>query len=75
MEERRSQVLEDRHAKLEELRRRGVEPFAYRYDVTHSSDAARALFAGLAVLGVAAGCPSQRGTIGAVIAQKDDELA
>ena len=40
----RSQVLEDRLAKLEELRRRGVEPYAYRYDVTHSAQDARQLF-------------------------------
>ncbi len=45
MTEQRSQVIEDRHAKLEELKRRGIEPYAYRYDVTHSSAAARALHA------------------------------
>ncbi len=44
-EERRSQVVEDRHAKLAELRRRGIEPFAYRFDVTHRSAEARAAFA------------------------------
>ena len=44
MEERRSQAIEDRHEKLEELRRRGVEPFGYRYDVTHATAAARRLF-------------------------------
>jgi lysyl-tRNA synthetase, class II len=44
MEERRTQVVEDRLAKLEELRRRGVEPFGYSYAVTHHSAHARALF-------------------------------
>jgi lysyl-tRNA synthetase class 2 len=44
MEERRSQVLESRLEKLEELRRRGIEPYGYGYDVTHRSTAARALF-------------------------------
>lgn len=44
MEERRSQAQEDRYNKLEELRRRGIEPYAYRYDVTHATGAARALF-------------------------------
>jgi len=41
----RSQVQEDRYGKLNELRRRGVEPYAYRYDTTHSTTAARALYA------------------------------
>ncbi|MCI0433022.1 MAG: lysine--tRNA ligase [Gemmatimonadetes bacterium] len=44
MEERRGYVLEDRLEKLAELRRRGVEPFAYAYAVTHRSDEARAAF-------------------------------
>jgi lysyl-tRNA synthetase, class II len=44
MEERRTQVMADRLAKLEELRRRGIEPYAYRYDVTHRSAAARHAF-------------------------------
>ena len=44
VDERRSQVLEDRLAKLDELRRRGIEPYAYRYEVTHSSAVARADF-------------------------------
>jgi lysyl-tRNA synthetase class 2 len=44
MEERRSQVLETRLEKLEELRRRGIEPYAYGYDVTHHTSAAVALF-------------------------------
>jgi lysyl-tRNA synthetase class 2 len=44
MEERRSQVIETRLEKLEALRRRGIEPFAYRYDVTHHTTEARALF-------------------------------
>lgn len=44
MNESRSQAQEDRYAKLSELRRRGIEPYAYRYDVTHSTAAARAHF-------------------------------
>jgi peptide chain release factor 2 len=44
MEERRTQVVEDRLAKLEELRSRGIEPFGYRYDVTHHTAVARAAF-------------------------------
>jgi lysyl-tRNA synthetase class 2 len=44
MEERRSYVFEDRLQKLEELRRRGVEPYAYSYDVTHSARRARTEF-------------------------------
>jgi lysyl-tRNA synthetase, class II len=44
MQERRTQVVEDRLAKLAELRRRGVEPFGYAYDVTHDTTAARAAF-------------------------------
>jgi lysyl-tRNA synthetase, class II len=44
MEERRSQVVEDRLLKLEELKRRGIEPYGYRYAVTHRTAAARALF-------------------------------
>ncbi|MEJ2678732.1 MAG: lysine--tRNA ligase [Gemmatimonadota bacterium] len=43
MAENRSQVVEDREAKLEELRRRGVEPFAYGYAVTHDTAQARKL--------------------------------
>ena len=39
-----SQVMEDRLKKLEALRERGIEPYAYRYDVTHSSIIARELF-------------------------------
>ncbi|HEX6925464.1 MAG TPA: lysine--tRNA ligase [Longimicrobiaceae bacterium] len=42
--ERRSQVVEARHEKLDELRRRGIEPFAYGYTVTHSAADARAAF-------------------------------
>jgi lysyl-tRNA synthetase class 2 len=42
--EERSYVLEDRLKKLEQLRERGIEPFAYSYAVTHSSDDAKALF-------------------------------
>lgn len=37
-------VVRDRLEKLSRLREQGVEPFAYAYDVTHSSTAARALF-------------------------------
>lgn len=44
MQERRSYVVEDRLHKLEELRRRGVEPFAYSFDVTHSTRDARAAY-------------------------------
>jgi lysyl-tRNA synthetase, class II len=44
MEERRTQVLGDRLAKLQELKRRGVEPYGYRYDVTHRTSAARHAF-------------------------------
>jgi lysyl-tRNA synthetase, class II len=44
MEERRGHVIEDRLAKLEELRRRGIEPFGYRYVVTHGTAAARIAF-------------------------------
>jgi lysyl-tRNA synthetase, class II len=44
MEERRTQVVEDRLAKLEELRTRGVEPYGYRYEVTHHTGVARAAF-------------------------------
>jgi lysyl-tRNA synthetase, class II len=40
----RSQVEQDRLETLEELRRQGVEPYAYRYDVTHHADAALLLF-------------------------------
>jgi lysyl-tRNA synthetase, class II len=44
MEERRGHVVEDRLAKLEELRRRGIEPFGYRYAITHGTAAARIVF-------------------------------
>jgi lysyl-tRNA synthetase, class II len=44
MEERRGHVVEDRLAKLQELRRRGIEPFGYRYAVTHGTAAARMAF-------------------------------
>jgi lysyl-tRNA synthetase, class II len=43
-EERRSQVLTTRLEKLEELRRRGIEPYAYAYDVTHRTTTAKAAF-------------------------------
>jgi lysyl-tRNA synthetase, class II len=39
-----SQVERDRRETLEELRRRGMEPFAYRYPVTHGSRTALSLF-------------------------------
>jgi len=45
MTDERSYVFEDRLKKLEQLRERGVEPFAYSYDVTHTSEEAKALFA------------------------------
>ena len=44
MSEDRSYVIEDRMRKLEQLRERGVEPFGYSYDVSHSSAQARAAF-------------------------------
>src|SRR5690606_17608082 len=44
MEERRTQAVEDRIAKIEELKRRDIEPFAYRYEVTHHTAPARARF-------------------------------
>jgi lysyl-tRNA synthetase class II len=44
VEERRGYVYQDRLDKLTELRKRGVEPFAYRYSVSHSSTAACCLF-------------------------------
>ncbi|MBX6362955.1 MAG: lysine--tRNA ligase [Gemmatimonadetes bacterium] len=50
---RRSQVLEDRLAKLEELRARGVAPFGYEYDVTHDAAAARAALEAAEAAGVA----------------------
>jgi lysyl-tRNA synthetase, class II len=37
-------VMRDRIAKLEALRERGVEPFGYSFDRTHSTAEARALF-------------------------------
>jgi lysyl-tRNA synthetase, class II len=37
-------VMRDRIAKLESLRERGVEPFGYSFDQTHSATAAKALF-------------------------------
>lgn len=43
-DERRSHILEARLEKLDELRRRGIEPFAYSYPVTHSASEARELF-------------------------------
>jgi lysyl-tRNA synthetase class 2 len=43
-EERRAQVIEDRLAKLEALRQRGIAPYAYRYAVTHHTTSARVAF-------------------------------
>lgn len=37
-------VMRDRIEKLEALRSRGIEPYGYRFDPTHSTDEARALF-------------------------------
>jgi lysyl-tRNA synthetase class 2 len=37
-------VVRDRHATLEALRQRGVEPFAYRFDPTHTAAEALALY-------------------------------
>jgi len=42
--ERKSHVIATRYEKLEALQRRGIEPFAYSYDVTHSTAAAREAF-------------------------------
>lgn len=39
-------VMRDRIEKLETLRSLGVEPYAYRFDPTHSTEEARALFTG-----------------------------
>ncbi|MBW3554912.1 MAG: lysine--tRNA ligase [Gemmatimonadetes bacterium] len=39
-----SQVERDRRRTLEELRARGIEPFGYRYEVTHHAAQARAEF-------------------------------
>ena len=39
-----SYVFDDRLQKLEELRRRGIEPYAYSYSVSHSSGEAKQLF-------------------------------
>jgi lysyl-tRNA synthetase class 2 len=41
--EERSYVIEDRIRKLEQLRERGLEPFAYSFNVTHNSAQAREL--------------------------------
>lgn len=43
-EERRSHVVASRFEKLDELRRRGVEPYAYEFDVSHDTEAARRAF-------------------------------
>ncbi|MGH7446614.1 MAG: amino acid--tRNA ligase-related protein, partial [Longimicrobiales bacterium] len=44
MEERRTQVIEDRLAKIGELKQRGIEPYAYRYEVTHHTAPAKVRF-------------------------------
>jgi lysyl-tRNA synthetase class 2 len=44
MADEAGRVVADRLEKLEALRARGVEPYAYRYDTTHTAHAARALF-------------------------------
>ena len=44
MEERRTQVVEDRLAKIEELKRRGIPAYAYGYTVTHRTTEARSAF-------------------------------
>jgi lysyl-tRNA synthetase class 2 len=44
MEDNGGYVREARLEKIEELRRRGIEPYAYRFDVSHSSDEARVAF-------------------------------
>jgi len=43
MKETRNTVVQDRQEKLERLRARGVEPYAYGYAVTHTAAEARAL--------------------------------
>jgi lysyl-tRNA synthetase class 2 len=47
VEDRRSHVIEDRRRKLAALRERGIEPYAYSYDPTHRTAAARARFEAL----------------------------
>lgn len=42
--QQRTDVLENRREKLEELRRRGVDPYAYRFDTSHAAAEARAEF-------------------------------
>jgi lysyl-tRNA synthetase class 2 len=44
MEARRSHVVESRLDKLERLRELGIEPYAYSYDVSHTTAAARSEF-------------------------------
>jgi lysyl-tRNA synthetase class 2 len=39
-----SHILQTRHQKLDELKRRGIQPYAYRYDPTHTAVAAREAF-------------------------------
>ncbi len=44
MAEEAGRVVSDRLQKLDTLRASGVEPYAYRYEVTHGATAARTLF-------------------------------
>ena len=44
MAEEAGRVVADRLQKLDELRSSGVEPFAYRYEVTHGTESTRSLF-------------------------------
>jgi lysyl-tRNA synthetase, class II len=44
MEERRSYVVDSRLDKLEALRAQGIEPYAYRYEVTARAEDARAAY-------------------------------
>ena len=45
MTEEQSQVLRDRRGKLDELLRRGIRPFEYSFDRSHTSAAGIAAFA------------------------------
>jgi lysyl-tRNA synthetase class 2 len=52
-------VVQDRLDKLEQLRARGVEPFAYSYDPTHTAAQALALFAGAEARAGEGGTPEE----------------
>src|SRR5690606_4764832 len=43
-QERQSQAIRTRYEKLEALRRRGIEPYAYRFEVSAGTADARAAF-------------------------------